>query len=168
MSWDNYVLSADVRVVRIAPDGTYRVQLTARGTSRPAAVLTVNGVDVQTAFPVPMLVTGINTYLRATPGKLTAEPYGAGWLFEGKSQTNPEAGKGTPDGLLRSEEARKWMEGEVHRLSAFVHEQYSRQEGTMMDGGTFTTGLALQLNRDELLHLFNEFFSPYTGWRTQR
>ena len=33
MSWDNYVLSADVRVVSTAPDGTYRVQLTGRGTT---------------------------------------------------------------------------------------------------------------------------------------
>lgn len=33
MSWDNYVLSADVQVVRTTPDGTYRVQLTGRGTS---------------------------------------------------------------------------------------------------------------------------------------
>ena len=33
MSWDNYVLSADVQVVRTAPDGTYRVQLTGRGTT---------------------------------------------------------------------------------------------------------------------------------------
>jgi len=33
MSWDNYVLSADVQVARTAPDGTYRVQLTGRGTT---------------------------------------------------------------------------------------------------------------------------------------
>ncbi len=141
--------------------------LTARGVNRPAAVLTVNGVDVQIVFPNRMLVTGTNSYLRANPERLISEPYGAGWLFEGRDAKEQSAEKGAnaADGLIRKSEARKWMESEVHRLSAFVHEQYSRQQGVMMDGGTFSSGVALQLNRDEILNLFNEFFSPYASWR---
>ena len=141
--------------------------LTARGVNRPAAVLTVNGVDVQVVFPNRMLVTGTNSYLRANPERLISEPYRAGWLFEGRDAKAPstEQGVNASDGLINKSRARKWMANEVHRLSAFVHEQYSRQQGVMMDGGTFSCGVALQLNRDEILNLFNEFFSPYARWR---
>ena len=141
--------------------------LTPRGVHRPAAVFTVNGVDVQIVFPNRMLVTGTNSYLRANPDKLISEPYSAGWLFEGrdpKDQSN-EQGVNTSEGLINKSRARTWMADEVHRVSAFVHEQYSRQQGVMMDGGTFCSGVALQLNRDEILNLFNEFFSPYASWR---
>ena len=144
--------------------------LTARGVNRPAAVLTVNGVDIQVVFPNRMLVTGTNTYLRADPERLISEPYGSGWLFEGKMAKDDAGEKETAalDGLIRNGEARNWMVDEVRRLSEFVHDQYARQQGVMMDGGTFAGGVALQLNRDEILNLFNEFFSPYASWRHKR
>ncbi len=137
------------------------------GVSRPAAVLTVKGVDVQVVFPNRMLLTQANAYLRANPERLTSDPYSAGWLFEGRdpAESSGERSPNVSEGLIRDEKARRWMEQEVHRLSTFIHEQYSRREGLMMDGGTFFRGVALQLNRDELLQLFNDFFSPYAQWR---
>ncbi len=141
--------------------------ITMHGVNRPAAAFTVNGVDVQVVFPNRMLLTGMNTYLRANLEKLTSDPYRAGWLFEGKDPKESSAAKDVQvtEGLIRDEKAREWMEQEVHRLSTFIHDQYSRHEGVMMDGGSFVDGVAHQLNRDELLHLFNEFFSPYAHRR---
>ena len=138
------------------------------GVTRPAAVLTVKGVDVQVVFPNNMLLTQANAYLRASPGKLISDLYTAGWLFEGRDpgelsdETNPKVS----EGLIRDEKARRWMEQEVYRLSTFIHDEYSRREGLMMDGGLFARGVALQLTSDELLHLFNEFFSPCANWRS--
>lgn len=140
------------------------------GVNRPAATLTIKGVDVQVVFPNPMFLIRANTNLRACPERLTSDPYSAGWLFEGRDprESPDEFLPDVSDGLIRDEEARQWMEEEVHRLSTFVHEQYSRREGMMMDGGSFSSGVALQLNRDELLQLFNDFFSPYAQWRLKR
>ena len=137
------------------------------GITTPAAVFTVKGVDLQVVFPNRMNLSRTNSYLRANPGKLTSDPYKAGWLFEGRDQKEPGTAKqeSASGGLLRGEEARRWMAEEVHRVSTFIHDQYSRQEGMMMDGGSFVSGAALQLNREGLLHLFNEFFSPYTHRR---
>lgn len=137
------------------------------GVTNPAAALTVNGIDLQVVFPNRMNVTRTNSYLRANPDKLTSDPYKAGWLFEGRDQKESRAGsqESPTEGLMRGDVARRWMEQEVHRLSTFLHDQYSRQEGMMMDGGSFVTGAACQLNREGLLHLFNEFFSPYTHRR---
>ncbi len=50
---------------------------------RPTAVLTAGGVDFEVVFPNSLHVTRCNLYLRADPARLTAEPYTAGWLFEG-------------------------------------------------------------------------------------
>ena len=138
-----------------------------KGVTRPAAVFTVNGVDFQLVFPQRMLITSTNAYLRYCPDKLYFEPYNAAWLFEGKDlkDASTDKGAGVSDGLLRDEKARTWMSEEVHRLSTFVHDQYSRREGLMMDGGQFADGFAQLLGRDELLQLCNEFFSPYSNWR---
>jgi len=57
-----------------------------RGDGRPVAVLTVNGVDLQLAFPTPLRRAVANVYLRTSPAKLTSDPYGTGWLFESVEQ----------------------------------------------------------------------------------
>ncbi len=160
---DAFLAGAIGRVERISFVATH-------GVSRPATVLTVKGIDVQVVFPNRMLLTRANAYLRANPERLTSDPYTAGWLFEGRDpgESSSEKSPNVSEGLIRDEKAQRWMEQEVHRLSTFIHEQYSRQAGLMMDGGSFSHGVALQLNRDEILHLFNEFFSPYANWRSYR
>jgi glycine cleavage system H lipoate-binding protein len=125
-----------------------------RGEHRPAAVLTANGADYEVVFPNSLLITGCNLYLRADPGRLTAEPYTAGWLFEGTPQD------GTTRGLLQGEEARHWMEAEQRRINQFL------QEGPYAaDGGLFAPGLASVLLSCRMRALFHEFFSPYAGKR---
>ncbi len=147
--------------------------MTTKSVSRPAAVLTVQGVDLQMVFPIPLLITRANVQLRSHPERLAAEPYSLGWLFEG---TVPRNAHGHPDtavtnGLRHGQEAQTWMQHECDRMSLFVHEQLAHHDlqgqPLLADGGAFSDGFARHLNREKMLHLFNEFFSPYAGRSNQ-
>lgn len=129
------------------------------GRRRPAAVLTVAGTDLEIVFPNPFLITRCNLYLRADPSPISTEPYTGGWLFEGV----PDAE--TTDGLYRGPEACEWMEEEQRRMSEFLQEgQKPGDLGRLAaDGGLFAEGAARRLDRDRMLSLFHEFFSPYAG-----
>ena len=130
-----------------------------KGRHRPAAVLTVNGVDLQIVFPNAMELTGCNLYLRADPARVTLEPYTAGWLFEG--ELLPETAAGLMDGAA----AREWMRAEHGRMHDFIHEHMASAEGERLsaDGGVFSPGLIRMLDRDQTVGLFHEFFSPFSG-----
>ncbi len=128
-----------------------------KGYTRPAAVLTAAGVDLEVVFPNSFLLTGCNIYLRANPSRITREPYTAGWLFEGRP--SPEL----LENLLEGESARGWMAREQQRLSQFLEQERLAQGSTMADGGTFIPGLAHRLERDRLRVLFHRFFSPYAN-----
>ncbi len=91
-----------------------------KGLHRPAVVLTVDGVDLELVFPNPLLLTNCNLYIRAEPGRVTAEPYTAGWLFEGMAEP------GTTDNLMEGEAARLWMEEEQLRMNGFLQRQTGR------------------------------------------
>ncbi|MEO8597911.1 MAG: hypothetical protein ABI759_31615 [Candidatus Solibacter sp.] len=121
-----------------------------KGNHRPTAVITVNGVDLEFVFPNPFVITNCNLYLRAEPSRLTAEPYTAGWLFEGTR--SPE----TTQSLLRGAAARQWMEREQHRINEFLQQQ----ETVSADGGLFAPGLAHHLDQLRMRELFHTFFSP--------
>ncbi len=142
-----------------------------RGADRPVAVLTVGGVDLTMVFPQALEDLAANAYLRASPGKVTADPYGAGWMFEGDEPRMHGApvGAAARAGLLGGEGAARWMFAEVDRLSNFVHDLVGQAapDGVrlMADGGRVERGLASHLGRDALLNLFNEFFSPHLTWR---
>ena len=119
-----------------------------KGARRPAAVLTVNGIDLEVAFPNAMMLTGCNLYLRADPARLASDPYTAGWLFEGTPLE--ETGRD----LMDSRTARDWMHDEQARMNEFLQQQ----TGCTADGGTFAAGLARVLDREQMLTLFHEFF----------
>jgi glycine cleavage system H protein len=121
-----------------------------RGARHPAASITVAGVDLEVVFPNPIMLTACNLYLRADPGRLTSDPYSAGWLFEGKLLPESTAN------LVEGDAAHAWMDREQHRMNEFL------QEGTQLaaDGGLFVPGVAALLEREQLLTLFHEFFSP--------
>lgn len=137
------------------PDRLTFVQL--KGRTRPAAVLTVNGVDLEVMFPNALLLTGCNLYLRANPARIASEPYTAGWLFEG--QPLPE----TSENLMEGPAAHRWMEQEQRRMNEFLQQEQAARSGTMSDGGLFAAGLAHHLHGDRLRVLFHEFFSPYAS-----
>jgi glycine cleavage system H lipoate-binding protein len=142
-----------------------------RGIKRPAVVLTANNVDLHMVFPNRMMLNGRNTYLRVRPEKVTADPYRLGWLFEGFEPSSRSTDADLCAGLTQGETARTWMREEVQRLSEFVHERIFQTQPPLrnfiMDGGRFDGGLVQHLNREETLHLFNDFFSPYATWRRQ-
>jgi hypothetical protein len=143
--------------------------VTGNGVQRPAAVLRVNGTDLSMVFPNPLQLTASHVYLRANPDNLTADPYRLGWLFEGRA--NPLV-SGSEEiltaGLLQGEEAASWMTAEAERITQFVHECAAAPNGTgealVADGGTFGPDLLQHLDRDQMLNLWNRFFSPYASW----
>jgi glycine cleavage system H protein len=129
-----------------------------KGLRRPAAVLTVAGVDLEVVFPNEFLLTNCNLYLRADPSKLTSQPYSTGWLFEGTPAP------GTKSNLLQGAAARRWMEQEQRRINEFLQQEMEAAIGPLAaDGGLFTAGIGRQLERERKLTLFHEFFSPYAG-----
>ena len=126
-----------------------------KGRHRPTAVLTAEGLDLEVVFPNPFLLTNCNLYLRADPSRLTSQPYTGGWLFEGVLEP------GALDNLLEGAGARTWMEREQRRINEFLQQHHSLP--TAADGGQFVAGLARVLDRDQMLALFHEFFSPYAS-----
>ncbi len=142
--------------------------ITTKGVRSPTVVLTVNGVELEVVFPQLLLISGMNTYLRSTPEKLSTDPYGAGWLFVG--QKTKQITNGTS--LLQGKEAIEWMRKETQRLNQFVHNEINHSEldgkALMADGGVSIDSLASNLQRDDIRKLFHNFFSPYVIWRNQR
>lgn len=118
-----------------------------KGRHKPAAVLTVGGIDLEIVFPNPLLLTNCNLYLRANPSRIVSEPYTAGWLFEGTPL--PE----TQRDLASGDQAREWMDAEQHRINEFLQPQ-----SAPADGGMFAPGVVRQLERERALVLFHEFF----------
>jgi glycine cleavage system H lipoate-binding protein len=127
--------------------------LSQKGNHRPAAVLTAGGVEFEVMFPNPVLLSGCNLYLRADPGRIAAEPYTAGWLFEGTALADTAAG------LIPAPQARDWMDREQKRMSEFLQDG----TGTSADGGLFARGAVRLLEHDRMRTLFHEFFSPYAS-----
>jgi glycine cleavage system H lipoate-binding protein len=131
-------------------------------------VLTMYGVDLQLVFPIPVNVTRVNSYLRADLQKLTSQPYSAGWLYEGTLlEANSSKSSNPASNMLRGDEAIKWMKCEICHLSEFIHDQIIpnqvASQPVMMDGGVVHPDFLKHLNKQELLLLFNEFFSSYTN-----
>jgi glycine cleavage system H protein len=122
-----------------------------RGFRHPAASLSAAGIDLEMVFPNPLMLTACNLYLRADPARLASDPYSSGWLFEGRLTPESTAN------LVEGHRARQWMDRELHRMNEFL------QEGTglVADGGLFVPGVAGLLEREHLLALFHEFFSPF-------
>lgn len=127
------------------------------GVHRPSAVLTVRGMDLEVIFPNPILLTASNLYLRANPAKLTADPYGMGWLFQGVELPGQPP---VNSGLIRGEAVVPWIDGEIGRMSAFLSECWTARRGAalMNDGGVFSPDVLQHLSHEEALHLFHEFF----------
>jgi len=146
--------------------------LTPRGAARPTVVLTVRGVDLTLVYPTVLVIVSANTRLRSSLDRLTADPYGLGWLFEarlpGDGLQERRADAQDPDGLLRGEAAREWMAHEVRRASAIVHNRLlsGRGERLAADGGRFAPDLLRQLDREEALRLFAELFPIPESRRT--
>jgi glycine cleavage system H lipoate-binding protein len=133
-------------------------------------VLTVHDVDLHLAFPFPVNVTRVNSYLRVDVQKLVSRPYGAGWLYEGSLvDVNSFESAFALSNVFRGADAIQWMRSEVHHLSEFIHNRIIPSQFTgqpvMMDGGVVQSDFFKHLTKQELLQIFNEFFSPYFNRR---
>jgi glycine cleavage system H lipoate-binding protein len=148
--------------------------VTTKGLNYPTVVLSVHGVDLQIVFPHQILITRHNAYLRTNPSKLLTHPYSLGWLFEGTAPRQGASGTPSPilDGLVSGTDAVEWMRSEHRRMSALAHEFTARPDRNghlmMADGGTFSPTLFAELTRDQILHVFNEFFSPFARRRSPK
>jgi glycine cleavage system H lipoate-binding protein len=137
-----------------------------RDAETPTIILRVNGVDLHMVFPNRLQIAARNNYLRSFPQKLISDPYTTGWLYQGHEPRQLLAPEPNTVclGLMDGKKVVEWMHEEVHRLSAYVHERVGRLqfagESLVADGGTFCAGLMQNLDRQEILKLFNDFFSP--------
>jgi hypothetical protein len=151
-----------VRVLGAVDEVTF---LSACGPGSPSLVLTAAGATLQLVFPKPLDITGVNGALRRHPDSLTSDPYGRGWLYEGRT-LGLRDGTGVDartSGLLRDPDVEAWMASEVARLTLLVHDILSRRGGrsgsVLADGGAVSLALAQHLTRAELLEVFSLFFT---------
>lgn len=148
--------------------------VTTKGLNYPTVVMSVRGVDLQIVFPHQILITRPNAYLRTNPSKLLTHPYTLGWLFEGSAPRQVASSTPLPamDGLISGHDAVEWMRNEHRRMSALAHEISAspdrNEHQVMADGGVFSPALFRELTRDQILLVFNEFFSPFARRRSSR
>jgi glycine cleavage system H lipoate-binding protein len=159
-------LGADAFLTRLVGTVEGLAFLTVKGNVRPAVVLSVRGVDLALTFSLPLQIVAANTHLRSNLDRLTADPYGRGWLFEARvaeARSAPARGEPIVDGLMTGEPARAWMAREVRRAAEFVHEHVVPHNALGMlpaDGGSLAPDLLRHLERDLILRLFAELFPP--------
>src|SRR5579864_6999732 len=115
--------------------------VTVHGTHCPALALTIHGVEWPMSFPNPVLIQRVNSRVRSDPSRLTADPYGAGWLFEGF-----ELPDRTRAGLVSGKQAAAWQAEECARLAHEIHERHAPG----CDGGAPVRGVAQLLSRPNL------------------
>lgn len=145
--------------------------VTTKGLHRPTVVLGLRGAELQMVFPNQMLIAKPNAYLRTNPSRIFNDPYTHGWLFEGELAKSPGTMKqdAVNNGLITGRAACEWMRHESERITQLVHKLNAQPRGQeailMADGGGAHPGCMQHMNREELLCLFNDFFSPLTNWR---
>jgi len=138
------------------------VFVTASGEHDPTVLLNTGSVDLPMTFPQRIEISRTNPTLRLHPDRVILDPYGLGWLFEGRvGQSDPSGEERAP--LVRAPESLVWMRQEVDRLLAFLGDLDASQlrlepgpgEGSLIPAG----GLIRHLSREGALLLFSEFFA---------
>ena len=130
---------------------------TMHGTHCPAMALTVHGVEWPMSFPNPVMIQRVNSRVRSDPARVTADPYGAGWLFEGY-----EVPERTRAGLVSGKQAETWQAEEQARLEREIHDTHAPG----CDGGSPVRGVAQLLPHQNVVCLFQHFFSN-RGWTAE-
>lgn len=123
---------------------------TDHGTHCPGLALTVHGLEWPMSFPNPLIIQRVNGRVRSDPATLTADPFGAGWLFEGW-----EVPGRTRAGLITGRQAEAWQADERECLAREIHDAHVPG----CDGGAPVRGVARLLSRPHLVCLFQRFFS---------
>jgi glycine cleavage system H lipoate-binding protein len=126
--------------------------VTTKGNAQPAVVITVQGGEVRLRFPQPLPLVAANLRLRASLDRLTADPYGSGWLFEVRLPSDT-ASFSAP--LRHGGAARQWMAAEVRRVSEWLH-GHLRATQVAADGGRFSPEMLEHLTPEDVARLLAE------------
>jgi len=124
--------------------------VTPHGTHCPTVAFTISGVEWPMSFPNPLMIEKVNCRLRSDPARLTADPYGGGWLFEGWDLPGR-----TRAGLIGGQPGTVWQAQERDRLAREIHNEHAPGG----DGGQVVRGVARLLSRQHLVRLLQHFFS---------
>lgn len=148
---------------------------TRRDEARPSALIRIGGMDLEMVFPLALREFETNARVAASPGTVSQDPYGRGWLFAGvPAVAGAVADDASPVGahlLLRGVAARRWLQRERDRLAQFVHTCLDERHGNdtttgghfATDGGHANGQLSGVLDRRTLIRLHHEFFSYRDG-----
>ncbi|MBI3696799.1 MAG: glycine cleavage system protein H [Acidobacteria bacterium] len=114
---------------------------------------TLHAGDRQASVPMPVEgeVIEVNEEALAHPEKVTADPYGEGWLFVVRSADPVVSLRNLLDGTL----ARRWMEETVAELRRRIS---PLAPATAPDGGLLLSGIASQLDAGQWEDLTHRFF----------
>lgn len=160
-------IGVDAFLTKVLGSADHITFVTTKGYHRPTVSFSVRGADLQFVFPFHVHITKANTYLRTNPGKLFSDPYTVGWLFEATEDKTKNQSSGR-NGMITGPDVNLWMKGEMERMTSLAHHLSSQPDMRgavlMADGGHFQSGIAQCLAKEELLRLFNEFFSPLAVW----
>ena len=108
--------------------------------------LVVDSVAIPMLSPVDGEVVAVNPEVLRSPGILSRDPYGAGWLLEVK----PDRIAADTRNLLSGEMARAWMETSLENLHPIRHEALGP---VLQDGGLPVEGIARVLGGDQWVAL---------------
>ena len=138
---------------RARPGGAHQLSFGRRASTGPPPSLTAAGSTWKSCCPFPFQITNCNLYLRANPARITTEPYTGGWLFEGV----PDAG--TRTACARDRARVGWSE-EKRRMNEFLQHAQSRPADCGRWRPVRRRACARTIDREQMLALFHEFFSP--------
>ena len=108
--------------------------------------LMVDSVAIPMLSPVDGEVVAVNQEVLRSPGILSRDPYGAGWLLEVKSDRIAADTRN----LLSGKTARAWMETSLENLHPIRHEAVGP---VLQDGGLPVEGIARVLGGDQWVEL---------------
>lgn len=133
--------------------------VTSQGEQCPSVVITTHGMNLHLVFPNPMQITCPNAQARVDPERITLDPYGTGWLFEGTEPRN----KDIRSGMLSGEEAQRWMKREMERVTDMIHRylpaQGDKRRLLAADGGLPVESAIRHLRRNEVSEFLDELFT---------
>ena len=108
--------------------------------------LRVGSVAIPMLSPVDGEVVAVNQEVLRSPGILSRDPYGAGWLLE----VNSDRVAADTRNLLSGKMARAWMETSLENLHPTRHETLGP---VLQDGGLPVEGIARVLGGDQWVEL---------------
>ena len=121
-------------------------------------MLTVRGVDLTLAFPEALPIVAANLRLRASLDRLTADPYGSGWLFEARLPAD-EPPAGAPAIASAAAPPRAVDGGRGAARHRVVHARFSPGAARLAaDGGASRPTCWTSSTARTILRLFAELF----------